>query len=114
MDAMGRHVRGVAKKFNEFATQIMKPTTVRDAKLVGNFSRIAVCPGYCDRIGRGRSTRSSLSSAARIRFKCGAGALAAVFDLGVDLRRSAQRKVMSQKRRAGATAHTTRATTLLL
>ena len=51
----------------------MKPTTVRDAKLEGNFLRIAVCPGYCDRIGLGRSKRSSLSSAARITLKCGAG-----------------------------------------
>jgi hypothetical protein len=37
---------------------------VLDAKLVEKFLRIAVCPGYCDRIGRARSKNLRLSRAA--------------------------------------------------
>ena len=46
MDAMESLVRGVAKRSSAFATRTTKPTTVRDAKRVGNFLPIAVCPGY--------------------------------------------------------------------
>jgi hypothetical protein len=43
----------------------MKQTIVRDAKLVEKFLPIEACPGSCDRIGRVRSKRLSLSSAVR-------------------------------------------------
>jgi hypothetical protein len=65
MDAMESLARGVAKRFSESATRTTKPTTVLAARLVENFLPIAVCPGYCDRIGRARSKRLSLSSVAR-------------------------------------------------
>src|SRR3981081_1225722 len=41
-----------------------KRTIVLDAKLVEKFLRIAVCPGYCDRTGRGSAKQFRLSSAA--------------------------------------------------
>jgi hypothetical protein len=65
MDAMESLARSVAKRFSGFATQITKPTIALDAKLVEKFLPIAVCPGYCDRTGRVRSKRLSLSSVAR-------------------------------------------------
>src|SRR6202023_757516 len=58
-------VRSVAKRSSESATQTMKQTIVRDARLVEKFSPIEACPDSCDRIGRVRSKRLSLSSAVR-------------------------------------------------
>jgi hypothetical protein len=47
-------VRGAEKSFSGFDTRTTKPTTVPGAKRVEKFLRIADCPGYCDRTGRGR------------------------------------------------------------
>src|SRR5216683_7531781 len=60
-------VRGAEKRFSGFATRTTKRTTALDAKLVEKSLRIAVCPAYCDRTGRGRSRNSRPSSVARFR-----------------------------------------------
>ena len=65
MGAIGSLARGVEKRFSGFAMRTMKRTTARDAKRAERFSRIAVCPGYWDRIGRARSKNSRPSSVAR-------------------------------------------------
>jgi hypothetical protein len=46
--------RDVEKKFSGFPTRTTKRTIVLDAKRAEGFSRIVVCPGYCDPIGRAR------------------------------------------------------------
>src|SRR5216683_3037262 len=61
-------VRGVGKRFSGFATRTTKRTTALAVKLVGKSLRIAVCPAYCDRTGRGRSRNSRPSSVVRFRF----------------------------------------------
>ena len=48
-------VQGVEKGFSGFAMQTTKRTTVLDAKLVEEYSRIEVYPDFCDLTGRGRS-----------------------------------------------------------
>src|SRR5439155_20182124 len=56
--------RDAEQRFSGFVTPRTKRTTVRGAKLVEKFSRIALCRGCWDRTGRAPSRNSKPSNAA--------------------------------------------------